>query len=56
MHKPSECDKCPFKKGSTGFVKDFCPRDPKIAVMLKMPGREELVNGSPMSGKAGRYW
>jgi uracil-DNA glycosylase len=56
MIKPPQCSSCPFKKGSTGFVKDFCPKDPKIAVMLKMPGREELVNGSPMSGKAGRYW
>lgn len=27
-----------------------------FAVVLKMPGKEELVNGSPMTGKAGRYW
>ncbi len=56
MKKPPECASCPYAPKSTGFVPDQFPADPRFAVILKMPGKEELVNGVPMSGKAGRYW
>jgi uracil-DNA glycosylase len=55
MTKPELCKACPFAKSSTGFCGDFAPANPRIAVVLKMPGKEDLIWG-PMSGKAGRYW
>ena len=56
MKKPPQCASCPFAAHSTGFVPDQCPAKPRFAAMLKMPGKEEIVNGVPMSGRAGRYW
>jgi hypothetical protein len=56
MTKPPQCAACPFVKGSTGFCADFVPARPKIAVVLKMPGKQEVVTGTPMSGGAGHYW
>lgn len=57
MTKPSAClTSCPFAKASTGFCPDFIPASPKIAVVLKMPGKSEVVTGVPMSGGGGYFW
>jgi len=56
MTKPPYCKDCLFVKLSTGFVPDFVGEDPKMAVVLKMPGRDEIISGEPMTGKAGWYW
>lgn len=56
MKKPEECQLCPGNKICTGFVPDFSPPNPKIAVVLKMPSREEVTVGQPMVGPTGKYW
>ncbi len=56
MTKPPECSKCPFAKRSTGFVQDLCPSKPLFAILLKMPGKDEIVQQEPMVGKAGQYF
>jgi uracil-DNA glycosylase family 4 len=57
VKKPTEiCGTCTFSKSSTGFCADWVPPNPKIAVVLKMPGKDELITGAPMTGKGGRYW
>jgi hypothetical protein len=56
MTKPPQCAACPFVKHSTGFCPDYVPSSPKLAIVLKMPGKSEVVTGVPMSGGAGHYW
>lgn len=56
MRKPEPCLSCPFAKYSTGFCADYFPAEPKLAIVLKMAGKDEVISGSPMTGKAGRFW
>jgi len=56
MKQPDTCKLCPGSKICTGFAADYVPPNPKIAVMLKMPGRDEIIEGTPMVGPAGRLW
>jgi Uracil DNA glycosylase superfamily len=52
--KPPACSTCPYK-ASTGFVEDWVPDHPKIAIVMKMPSRDDLIKGIPASGKMGWY-
>jgi len=54
--KPSQCNGCPLIKLSTGFCPDLVPISPKVAIVLKMATKDEVINGVAMSGKAGWFW
>ncbi|HOQ47949.1 MAG TPA: uracil-DNA glycosylase family protein [Bryobacteraceae bacterium] len=56
MKKPDECKGCPLMKNSTGFCGDYYPDEPIMAMVLKMPGKDEVINGEPMTGRAGKFW
>ena len=51
--KPEYCKTCPFAKHSTGFVRDYVPKDPKLAIVVRMPNKDEIVSGVPFSGRMG---
>ncbi len=42
-------------KGS-GFCPDYVPTNPKIAMLLEAPGENEILDHSPLVGKAGKFW
>ncbi len=56
MKKPNECTQCPGSKLCTGYVPDFIPLAPKIALVLKMPGRDDVAHGTFLSGNIGRWF
>ncbi len=56
MTKPPSCAPCPFYKLSTGFCPDSPAPHPKLALVGRFPGKDDLVSGAPWSGKGGRYW
>lgn len=57
MTKPPQCSSCPLVKQSTGFCGDLSPKKPKLAVVMRMPSKADLVSGEPMSGPGGwHFW
>ena len=55
--KPNYCHQtCPRAYVATGFVPDFIPENPKIAVMISHPGKDDAVNCRPLSGGMGRFF
>jgi uracil-DNA glycosylase family 4 len=56
MQKNPGCSGCVFAKSSVGFCPDAVPTSPKLAIVLRMAGKDEVINGQAMSGKAGRWW
>lgn len=55
--KPTYCyQSCPRAYNSAGFVPDFIPENPKLAVMISHPGKDDAVNCRPLSGGMGRFF
>ena len=54
--KPTGCNLCPYRKIGAGFVPDYYGKSAKIALVLEAPGQTEYLQGTPLVGKAGRYW
>lgn len=60
--KPVTCGLCPFKYSSTGFVPDYDESLVQLALptlfscVLRMPNKDDIVSGLPMSGRGGKYW
>jgi uracil-DNA glycosylase len=55
MQKPEYCSKCPFTNQSTGFCPDTIHKEALITLIGKAPGKDDIVNGAPMTGKMGWY-
>lgn len=53
--KPDECFSCPFNRYSSGFVGDWVGRNPKAAVLLPFPTKDDVLYKSPFSGDMGNY-
>jgi uracil-DNA glycosylase family 4 len=51
---PEECNGCPFREESTGFVPGVGPADAKVLVCGEAPGKRELATGEPFVGPAGQ--
>jgi len=57
MTKPDFCRTCPMSAArSTGFVPDLVPLAPVAAFVLRMPSKDDLLFGEPMTGRGGRAW
>ena len=50
MIRPKECQNCVLCKSSTGFVPDTVPDNTLFAMMLRHPGKNELIAGTPIAG------
>lgn len=53
--KPQGCLECPFRKYGFGFVPDYVPSNPKIAIQLEAPGEQEALENTPLVGRAGKF-
>lgn len=55
--KPSYCaNNCPYASIGSGFCPDDYPNNPLIAVLLEAPGETEILERSPLTGRAGKLW
>lgn len=50
MIRPLTCNNCAIASTSTGFVQDAVPANPKLALCLKHPGKNELIANEPITG------
>lgn len=55
-NKPSACRICPYSMVGQGFCPDYKSKEkePKIALLLEAPGATEVVENSPLMGRAGK--
>lgn len=53
--KPFLCKTCSYAPIGTGFCEDFYPENPKILIIMEYPGKEDVVNNQPLSGKMGKF-
>ena len=53
--KPDECASCPFSPYSGGFVPDWVGTDPKAAILLPFPTKDDINYKTPFSGDMGNY-
>ena len=55
--KPTYCvHNCVYASVGSGFCPDYYPSNPRIAVFLEAPGETEILERSPLMGKAGKLW
>lgn len=55
--KPKYCgDNCPLAYKSSGFVADWVPEDPIMAIVDPTPGKGDLIERVPFSGPVGQYF
>ena len=56
--KPTGCGACSYRRIGQGFCPDWQDSDiqPRIAVLLESPGIDEIHQGQPLVGRAGRFW
>ena len=52
--KPSSCKMCPYSHIGQSFCPDYKPENPKIALLLEAPGATEIIENSPLMGRAGQ--
>lgn len=56
IEKPKYCfSNCPLAYKSSGFVADYFPANPKIAVMLAKPSKDDAINCAATTGAFGEY-
>ena len=53
--KPDECYSCPFSPFSGGFVPDWVGHNPRAAVLLPFPTKDDINYKTPFSGDMGNY-
>lgn len=54
--KPEGCKICPYAAISAGFLPDWSPIAPKIALLCEASSTDEILNGIPWTGGAGWKW
>lgn len=52
MTKPNPCALCPLRSQTTGFCADWI-KTPRIAVVFRTPGKDDVASGVPLSGRMG---
>jgi len=54
--KPVYCgNNCPMAYKSTGFIADLVPENPIMAIVDPTPGKQDLIERLPFSGRMGQY-
>lgn len=54
--KPEGCALCAYSGIGKGFVPDWSPDSPKIALLCEASSGDEILNGIPWTGGAGWKW
>lgn len=52
-NKPTSCKICPYSMVGQGFCPDYKGENAKIALLLEAPGATEVIENSPLMGRAG---
>ncbi len=52
--KPSSCKMCPYSMVGQSFCPDYKSENPKIALLLEAPGATEILDNTPLVGRAGQ--